>query len=176
MSISRLKRGVWVEGRVMDAATASRSRPSILYYPPRDNPHVKDYPDALFLDDRLPHGSLFPTDRDGRFRAAVLPGRGLLTVQAREPGYLTAGRSTRKRPASSFTSTSTSYLNVSSTPSCRSTARGQGPGRPRHRPGRGRTQHIRITDADGRPVPGHASAAVQLEWTDVPMRPLRATS
>ncbi|MGP0063332.1 MAG: sigma-70 family RNA polymerase sigma factor [Isosphaeraceae bacterium] len=85
-----LKRGVWVEGKVTNRATGRPVKAVVQYYPFRDNPHVKECPDASFLDNNVSDEVEFPTDAEGHFRAVALPGGGLLTVQVREPGYLTA--------------------------------------------------------------------------------------
>jgi hypothetical protein len=82
-----LKRGVWVEGRVAKASNGKPVKAIIYYYPARDNPHVKECPDAPFLTARPPGNLLIETDGDGRFRTAVVPGRGLIVVQAIADGY-----------------------------------------------------------------------------------------
>ena len=109
-----LTRGVWAAGRVTDAANGKPVKATIHYCPARDNPHAKDCPDAPFLDDRLPYGSVLETDRDGRFRAAVLPGRGLISVQAREPGFLKTRPLDQGAALEFLHLRNTSYLNVSS--------------------------------------------------------------
>jgi len=86
----RLKRGVWVEGKVTNSATGKPVKAVVVYYPFRDNPHVKECPDASFLNNNVSDEAEFPTDADGRFRAVALPGGGLLTVRTNEPGYHTA--------------------------------------------------------------------------------------
>ena len=61
-----------------------------MYYPVRDNPHLKECPDATFLNNHIGDEPEFATDAQGRFRAIALPGPGLLTVRASEPGYTAA--------------------------------------------------------------------------------------
>jgi RNA polymerase sigma factor (sigma-70 family) len=85
-----LKRGVWVEGKVTNRATGRPVKAVVQYYPFRDNPHLKECPDASFLNNNVSDEASFPTDGSGHFRAAALPGGGILTVNASEPGYLTA--------------------------------------------------------------------------------------
>ncbi len=85
-----VKRGVWVEGKVTNRATGEPVKAVVVYYPFRDNPNVKDCPDASFLNNNLSDEAEYPTDASGRFRAAVLPGGGILAVKASEPGYLNA--------------------------------------------------------------------------------------
>ena len=141
----------------MDAANGKPVKATIHYCPARDNPHVKDCPDAPFLDDRLPYGTVFQTDRDGRFRAAVLPGRGpprRAGPRARFPENPAA------RPGSGRLEflhlRNTSYLErfIARVPADRP-ARGQGPGHPGYPTGtRAGPSTSASTDADGRPVAG----------------------
>jgi len=86
----RLKRGVWVEGKVASRGDGRPVTAVVQYHPFRDNPHVKECPDAAFLDNRVGMQAEFPTDADGRFRALALPGEGILTVRTSEPDYLAA--------------------------------------------------------------------------------------
>ncbi len=85
-----LKRGVWVEGTVTNRGIGRPVKAVVQYYPFRDNPHVKECPDASFLNNNVSDEASFPTDGSGHFRAAALPGGGILTVKASEPGYLIA--------------------------------------------------------------------------------------
>jgi RNA polymerase sigma factor (sigma-70 family) len=83
-----LKRGTWVEGRVIDRATGRPIKASVEYRPLRDNPHLKECPDAWFFFS--PYlAPQYRTDADGRFRAVALPGDGMIAVRA-EPGYRSA--------------------------------------------------------------------------------------
>jgi protocatechuate 3,4-dioxygenase beta subunit len=86
-----LKRGVWVEGKVTNQASARPVRAVVRYHPLRDNPHLKAWPDGTFVDN-TDFGNYveFLTDAYGRFRAVALPGGGVLTVRTNEPGYLAA--------------------------------------------------------------------------------------
>ena len=85
-----LKRGVWVEGKVIDKSNGRPARAIVQYLAFRDNPHVKEYPGVSILNGiGEPGGGQSPTDADGRFRIVALPGPGLLVVEA-EPGYLIA--------------------------------------------------------------------------------------
>ncbi len=85
-----LKRGVWVEGKVVNRADGRPVKAVVQYYPLRDNPHLKECPDAAFLNNNISDEPDFPTDAEGRFRALALPGGGLLSVRTNEPGFLTA--------------------------------------------------------------------------------------
>jgi hypothetical protein len=44
-----LKRGIWLDGRVIDRSTGRAVTAVVQYYPLRDNPHLKDCLDASFL-------------------------------------------------------------------------------------------------------------------------------
>ena len=85
-----LKRGVWVEGRVQNQADGGPVSAIVRYYPFRDNPHLKDCPDASFFDKNLSNDGEFPTGADGKFRAVALPGEGILAVQTTERKFLVA--------------------------------------------------------------------------------------
>jgi hypothetical protein len=85
-----LKRGVWVEGQVRDRANGRPVEAIVQYYPLRDNPHLKDCPDASFLDNNVSDEAEVPTDANGKFRAVALPGAGILTVRTVRRDYLTA--------------------------------------------------------------------------------------
>ena len=85
-----LKRGVWVEGRVINQRDGQPVKAIVQYLPLRDNPHLKECPDASFLDNNVSDEAEFLTGADGRFRAVALPGRGILTVRTIERNFLTA--------------------------------------------------------------------------------------
>lgn len=82
-----LKRGIWVEGQVTDRATGKGVSAMVGYYGRTDNPHLKDFSDGLFLRRVVPHQPETPTDNEGRYRIAVPPGGGMLTVKAFGGGY-----------------------------------------------------------------------------------------
>jgi RNA polymerase sigma factor (sigma-70 family) len=85
-----VKRGVWIEGRVRNQANGQPVRAIVQYYPLRDNPHLKECPDASYFDNNLSNDGEFPTDADGKFRAVALPGSGILTVRTIKNNFLTA--------------------------------------------------------------------------------------
>jgi RNA polymerase sigma factor (sigma-70 family) len=150
-----LKRGVWVQGRVTDRATGRPVVAVLSYYAGSDNPHVKDYPRALFLENSAPHLPVIATDAEGRFRAAVPPGRGLLAVTAAEPRYVaapplderTTGRIINPLGFQSTFTPHHAFVPIE--------APDQGTlVLPAITLASGRTQRVQIVDADGRPVAG----------------------
>ncbi len=76
-----LHRGLWISGRLTNAATGRPVFGHLYYVPWPDNPHVQGLPEF--------HGHVspglqvnrHPTDTDGRFRLVGMPGRGLITVR-----------------------------------------------------------------------------------------------
>lgn len=158
-----LRRGVWLEGKVVNKANGKPVKAVITYYPFRDNPHVKECPDASFLNNNVSDEVEFPTDAQGRFRAVGLPGGGILAVQVKEPGYLTARPLDEKTAgnvlhAANFQYYMTPYhalvtLDVpdgeaTSIPDIALTA--------------GREQHIQIVAPDGKPVTGARILCLQV--------------
>ncbi len=85
-----LKRGTWVEGQVTDRARGNGVPAIVGYYARTDNPHLKDFPDAQFFNRVIPHQPEVLTEDDGRYRIAVPPGGGMLTVKAFGGGYAAA--------------------------------------------------------------------------------------
>ncbi len=85
-----LRSGITLEGKVFNQANGRPVRAVVQYLPFRDNPHLKEYPDASFFDNALFDEAEFRTDDDGHFRAVVLPGGGILTVRTTDPTFLTA--------------------------------------------------------------------------------------
>ncbi len=85
-----LKRGVWVEGTVKNRADGRPVKAIVQYRPMRDNPYLKECPDATFSDSDGSKDSEFRTDADGRFRALALPGGGMLAVRTVERDFFTA--------------------------------------------------------------------------------------
>jgi len=85
-----IKRGAWVEGRVVDRTTGQPVQAVVEYCPFGDNPHLKEYAGASFLDHNIGDEAEFPTDAQGRFRAIALPGGGVLGVRTADTSYLSA--------------------------------------------------------------------------------------
>jgi len=85
-----VKRGAWVEGRVVDRTTGKPVQAVVEYCPFGDNPHLKEYAGASFLDHNIGDEPEFPTDAQGRFRAVALPGGGVLGVRTVDPSYASA--------------------------------------------------------------------------------------
>ena len=95
-----LKRGVWVEGKVIDKSSGRPVKAIVHYLAFRDNPHVKDYPDAVDLQrdrglwrPRVSHGRRRPFPRRGA------AGRRHPRRASLEPGYLIARPLTPKAAA-----------------------------------------------------------------------------
>src|SRR5262249_1271585 len=69
-----LKRGLWINGRVIDKATGKPVRAQIEYFLLPDNPHIKEAPGLS--TNRLENRD------DGTFRLIGLPGRSLVVARA----------------------------------------------------------------------------------------------
>jgi protocatechuate 3,4-dioxygenase beta subunit len=76
----KLKRGVWITGKVTDKATGKPVTSVVRYIVLGDNPNGKEAPGAVFED--------MQTQPDGTFRFAGLPGRAAVTAQSFSDGYL----------------------------------------------------------------------------------------
>ena len=85
-----LKRGAWVEGRVVDRATGKPVQAIVEYCPFGDNPRLNEYAGASFLDHNGGDEAEFPTDAQGRFRAVALPGGGVLGVRTADSSFAPA--------------------------------------------------------------------------------------
>ena len=85
-----LKKGIWIEGRLTDKTNGKPVRGVVQYYPLASNPALEAVPGYSVLDNNVSDEVEFPTDAEGRFRAAGLPGPGLLAVRAVQPGYITS--------------------------------------------------------------------------------------
>lgn len=86
-----LKRCVWVDGRVVNAATGDPVVGALVgYFPMRDNPHLDDVPGSVLMNNAIGDEPEVRTDADGRFRVAALPGGGLIAVQSADRAFLTA--------------------------------------------------------------------------------------
>ncbi len=82
----RLKRGVWVIGRVIDPNSGKPVQASLAYYVYDDNPHLKRVPGFTWSRNGPNH-----TDKDGLFHLVAFPGQGVLAASV-APGEL--GQST----------------------------------------------------------------------------------
>jgi RNA polymerase sigma factor (sigma-70 family) len=76
----KLKRGVWITGKVTDKATGKPVAAMVRYVVLGDNPNLKAAPGATFDE--------VQTRGDGSFRFVGLPGRAAVTAQAFGSGYL----------------------------------------------------------------------------------------
>ncbi|HEV3261593.1 MAG TPA: sigma-70 family RNA polymerase sigma factor [Gemmataceae bacterium] len=78
----RLKRGVWIEGKVTDKATGKPVRARVEYFVFEDNPHRREAP-GLTTDSYLENRA-----DDGTFRVVALPGRGMIGARAWGDHYM----------------------------------------------------------------------------------------
>jgi RNA polymerase sigma factor (sigma-70 family) len=162
-----LKRGNWVEGKVKNRADGSPVKAVVRYYPSRDNPHAQECTDASFLNNNVSDEPEFPTDAEGRFRAVALPGPGFLTVKAAEPGFVSAPQvapevTGKVLSAGDFQYDMPQYqalvpIDVALDGSLTVPDITLAPGR---------SQHLQMIDADGRPVEGTKIASSQRQPFD----------
>jgi RNA polymerase sigma factor (sigma-70 family) len=149
-----LKRGVWVEGKVVNRADGRPVSALVTYFPSRDNPHLKAWPDGAFAGDAL-FGNYagFPTDVDGRFRAVALPGKGLLTVRTIAPGFLNAD-SLSPQATGNYVNTDFLKRNLKGDQAAVPIDLGESEKSviPDIALVPGRTQHVQVVDPNGRPV------------------------
>jgi hypothetical protein len=80
-----LKRGVIVEGRVLEQVSGQGTQDAtVLYVPQENNPRLKDFPGSEFLGRFFRYG----TDSEGRFRVPVVPGPGYFLVDGPSLDYV----------------------------------------------------------------------------------------
>ncbi len=84
-----LKRGIWITGKVSDAATGKPVAAAVDYFPFLTNVHARDYPNfdpniavSLSINTR------YRTDKEGGFRLVGLPGEGVVTAHTFDRSYL----------------------------------------------------------------------------------------
>jgi protocatechuate 3,4-dioxygenase beta subunit len=80
----KLKRGVWVRGRVTDARTGRPLPAAIQYFAPASNPNlvgIDGYAGSA------PYPPVFRTDADGQYAVPGLPGQGIVAARVRGPGF-----------------------------------------------------------------------------------------
>ncbi|SIN80112.1 RNA polymerase sigma factor, sigma-70 family [Singulisphaera sp. GP187] len=109
----RLKRGIFVRGKVTDKVSGRPVAGYANYYPFADNPHLRDYAGVSPSHEQVAY-----FDSEGRYELVALPGRGLIAVRDEENRYLPATgyegikgydpqsqafRATRFLPARSYT-------------------------------------------------------------------------
>ncbi|MEX0713212.1 MAG: M56 family metallopeptidase [Pirellulales bacterium] len=87
-----LKRGIWIRGRAMDRGTGEPLPGVVGYYPFLDNPAPAHY--ANFNPGMMGVGSgdRYPTDAEGNFRIPGLPGRGIVTLIAKDAARYPIGQ------------------------------------------------------------------------------------
>lgn len=73
-----LKQGVWLEGQVTDADSGRPVRAIVDYSALFDNPYLAQAPGF----EMMPTGGMYHADRSGHYRLPILPGRGIVTVNA----------------------------------------------------------------------------------------------
>ena len=79
-----MKRGVWIDGRVVDQATGEGVADAALeYFIFDDNPHRDDYPGFGYPNSAFP----LRTGADGSFRTVGIPGRGIIGARKGNEGY-----------------------------------------------------------------------------------------
>ena len=81
----RLKRGIFVRGKVTDKVTGRPVAGYANYYPFADNPHLRDYAGLSPSHEQIAY-----FDPEGRYELVALPGRGLIAVRDEESRYLPA--------------------------------------------------------------------------------------
>lgn len=79
----KMKRGVWVTGRVIDRATGKPVHAYIHYFAYLDNPALK-----AFAGSRLCMDNYHFTRKDGTFTCVAFPGSGVLAARAYEDRYV----------------------------------------------------------------------------------------
>jgi hypothetical protein len=98
----KLKRGVWVTGRIIDKATGKPVHAQIEYFVYLDNPALK-----AGHRSRLPLNSCHFTSNDGTFKRVAFPGPGVLAARASEDLYVFGAgvEKFRHKPENGFLST-----------------------------------------------------------------------
>ena len=160
----KLRRGIVLEGRVTNRATGRPVRATVRYYPFRDNPHLKEYPDASFFDNGLQDESEFRTDDDGHFRAVVLPDGGILAVRTSTSPNITAeplDQGSRQCPVDLRLRGRDGIL---SSPGADRSAIRKNPCTRRYQAWfRGSASSVQIVGPDGRPVAGSRAVSIQIQ-------------
>ena len=82
-----LKRGILAQGKLTDSVTGRPVKGEIRYGAASDNPHIGEAPGLRGIPTNGDMTTATSTDDDGRYRIAVLPGRGLLLVVAADGDY-----------------------------------------------------------------------------------------
>ncbi len=166
-----LKRGVWVKGRITNATTGKPVKATVWYYSARGNPNLKECADAPFVQARRPPSLVTETARDGRFRTAVIPGKGLLVVQAHAADYAIVDPIDPKLGEQYLY-----LLNSPSTLVAHALLPFEAPADkdvvlPDTRLEPGVVQRIRLLDTDGNAVVGAIVATLNLHWSNAVEQP-----
>jgi len=78
----KVRKGVWVEGRVTDAKTGRPLAATIDVFCPKTNSNLARYPNHTMIST----GMLYKTDGSGRFRVPAIPGRAAIAAKLRGTG------------------------------------------------------------------------------------------
>jgi len=82
-----LTRGIWAKGRITDAVSGQPVVGAVRYGAASDNPHLSEAPGLRQVPTNGDGTTATSTDLRGRYRVAVLPGRGLLLVVEGDGDY-----------------------------------------------------------------------------------------
>jgi len=82
-----LTRGIWAQGRLADAVSGQPVVGAVRYGAASDNPHLSQAPGLEHIFTNGDGTTATSTDDHGRYRIAVLPGRGLLLVVEGDGDY-----------------------------------------------------------------------------------------
>jgi hypothetical protein len=112
-----LKRGTWVRGRVTDKVTGEPLAARLRYFATKGNPHIDEAPGyrEIFYDG-YSRGDYY-TREDGTYELPVLPGSGVIDVEAMGPtqDYINAEEGQKRNNASlvpSFNSLSAAWAEI----------------------------------------------------------------
>jgi hypothetical protein len=150
----RMKRGVWVTGRIIDKATGKPASGQVDYFVYTDNPHLQDYPNFRWSMIG-PHFAF----KDGTFRLVAFPGPGVLAARGDADRYVRAAgveSFKHKRPENGMLASHPHYVvpvnyhtlaEINPAPGTRSLSHDL-------TLESGRTLSVTVLGPDGKPLPG----------------------